>query len=165
MNRILDILLGIGILLFVVIRISDIMHWLDYNKVFYTFGSAFVIITLSLKYFLSSKVTTKNNLVLLITVTYLTFSTLAKYDLPGLSVFPILFLAGSLFLLIIELLDWINGKPKQQKMNWSQILCLVSFLIMAIFKIKHYAGASIPMIVFLFSLIGLSIDMLKKKGI
>jgi MFS superfamily sulfate permease-like transporter len=83
--------------------------------------------------------------------------------MEGLTIFPLIILAGTMLLLIFELHDWLKGKPKNQKMNLIQFFCLISFFVMLIFKIQHYPGAVIPMIFFHFSIIGVAIDLMISK--
>jgi hypothetical protein len=161
--RILNTLLGIGILLYVIVWWGCVMNWFVYEKEFYAIASSLVVLTFLLKYFLSSKIGGKNNLLLVITVTYLTFTSLAKFKLQGITVFLIIIVFSAAVLLLIELYDWIKGKPKNQKMNLIQMFCLISFFIMMILRILHYPGAAILMILFHLGLVGVAIELIRNK--
>lgn len=163
MNRILNTILGIGLLLYVIVWFGCVMHWFKYEKEIYAIVSSVVLIPFLLKYFLSSKTGGKHTLLLIIIVTYLTFTSLAKFKLQGLTVFPIIILVSTATLLLIELYDWIKGKPKSQKMNLIQLFCLISFFIMLILRILHYPGGAILMILFHLGLVGVAIDLMTNK--
>ena len=161
--RIINTFLGIGILLYIIVWLGCVMHWFKYEKEIYAIVSSLVVITFLLKYFLSSKIGGKHTLLLVITVTYLTFTSLAKFKLQGLTVFPILILVSTATLLLIELYDWIKGKPKNQKMNLIQLFCLISFLIMLLLRILHYPGGAILMILFHLGLVGVAMELIRNK--
>ena len=161
--QILNTLLGIGILLYIIVWFSCIMNWFAYEKEIYASSSSFVVLTFLLKYFLSSKIGGKNTLLLVITVTYLTFTSLAKFKLQSLTLFPTIILFGTASLFLLELYDWIKRKPKDQKMNLIQLFCLISFFIMMLLRILHYPGAAILMILFHLGLIGVAIELIRNK--
>ncbi|MEX2485217.1 MAG: hypothetical protein WED10_11675 [Brumimicrobium sp.] len=161
--RIINASLGIALLLYIIVWLGCVMNWFVYEKEVYAIGSSFVVFTFLLNYLLSSNIGGKNTLLLIITVTYLTFTSLAKFKLQGLTVFPIIILVSTATLLLLELYDWIKGKPKSQKMNLIQLFCLISFFVMLIFKIQHYSGGVVSMILFHLGLIGVAIELMINK--
>ena len=163
MNRILNILLAIGLLQYVIVWYGCVFFNDTATTEIYTIGCAVVTITYLFKHFLDKKISGKKNFLVVITILYLTFTSLAKYKMEGLTLFPIIILASGTLLLLLELYDWLIAKPKNQKMNLIQIFCLISFLAYLIFKIRHYPGAVIPMVFFHISLIGIAIDLLTNR--
>ncbi len=163
MNRILNILLAIGLLQYVIVWYACVQNWFVNEKEVYAISSVVVGLAYLLKHFLNKKLDRKSNLLLIITILYLVFTSLAKYKMDGLTIFPIAILITTLILLSFELYDWLRARSKKHKMNLIQLLGLISFLVYLIFKIRHYPGAAIPMIFFHISLIGISIDLLTNR--
>jgi hypothetical protein len=163
MNRMLNTLLGVAVLAYVIVWYLSVQNWLVGENEMYAITSAFVALTFSLKHFLTRKIGPKNNVLLMIIVLYLMFTVGANYNLGGLSHIPLIILTCSLLLLILEVYDWIKGKPKHQKMNLIQLVCFMSFLFWLIFKFLHQPGLVIPFMLFHVSLIGIAIDLMTNK--
>jgi hypothetical protein len=163
MKRMLNTLLGVAVLAHEIVWYLGVQNWLVSEKEMYAITSAFVVLTFSFKYFLTSKIGPKNNLLLMIIVLHLLFTNGASYNVEGLSHIPLIILTCSILLLILEVYDWIKGKPKHQKMNLIQLVCFISFLFWLIFRLLHHPGLIIPFMLFHVSLIGIAIDLMTNK--
>lgn len=161
--RILNTLLGIGILLYLIVWFGCVMNWFVYEKEIYAISSSLVLTPCILKYFLSSKIGVKNTFVLAITATYLIFTSLAKFRLQGITVFPNIILLSTAVLILIEIYDWIKEKPKNQKMSQIQLFCLISFFLSLLLRILHYPGFGILLILFHLGLIVVAIRFIKSN--
>jgi hypothetical protein len=165
MQRILNLLLGINLLSYLALFFLQVHHPFLGKKEVYLCVSSMIVLIAVLKYFSKNQVGWKDNLLLIITVTYLTVSSFAKYNITGLTFFVIITFSATLLLVLLESYDWLKRKPKSQKMSLIQLCCLLSFFISLIFQIQHYAGVTIAIILFYFCLAVAALELVIKKSL
>lgn len=160
MRAILRVTLGIALIQYSIVWYGYIQHWFDNRICIYTISSAIVLIVFSLRHFHQKNLNIKNNLLLVIVVVHLVFTSAAKYKLEISLLAPLIVLMATIVLLLLELKDWITRKPKSQRANAVQLTGLIAFLLFMVFKIKHYPFAVALMAISHLSLIAIALDLI-----
>lgn len=155
--------LAVATLLYTFTWLATVQHWIPFEKEIFIICSFLVGSIYLYRHFRSKNISQKNNLVLVTILTYLTFKSLVKFNFEGLVIFPKILLVTCSLILILEIYDRIQRQPGAPKMNGIELICFLSFFTMIVWKSLHYPGSTIASLFFHASLVGIALDLLRKR--